>query len=120
MLSSKSAVKKQKNRNHIVAKKARKQKVYESCGNIFKDIGKGDDEANNLLMRSKLMVEIEQNIKGRGWTQAKAAKAIGVAQPRVAELFAGRIDLFTLDTLIKYLNKLDREVTLSVHKRDVA
>jgi predicted XRE-type DNA-binding protein len=66
------------------------------------------------------MIEIEKNIKDKGWTQAKAAETIGVAQPRIAELFAGRIDLFTLDTLIKYLNKLGREVTIAVQKRHVA
>ena len=120
MLNSKNTTKKPKNRNHGVTKKVHKREVYESCGNVFKDMGKSDDEANNLLMRSRLMVEIEQSIKGRGWTQAKAAKVIGVAQPRIAELFADRIDLFTIDTLIKYLNKLGKEVTLTIQKKDAA
>jgi predicted XRE-type DNA-binding protein len=93
---------------------------YESCGNVFKDMGKSDEEATNLLMRSKLMMEIEQTIKARSWTQVHAAKVIGVAQPRIAELFASRIDLFTVDTLIKYVNKLGKEVTLTVKNSEVA
>jgi len=121
MLNSKSVVKKRKIGNKTVGKKIHKREVYESCGNVFKDMGKSDDEANNLLMRSRLMIEIEQTIKDRNWTQSRAAKVIGVAQPRVAELVSGRIDLFTLDTLIKYLNKLGKEITLTVQKKkDVA
>jgi predicted XRE-type DNA-binding protein len=87
---------------------------YESCGNVFKDIGIPDEEATYLLMRGTLMIEIEQTIRARGWTQAHAAKVIGVAQPRIAELFSSRVDLFSIDTLIKYLYKLGREVTINV------
>lgn len=97
-----------------------KREVYESCGNVFRDMGKSEEEAANLLMRSKLMIAIEETIKAKGWTQAHAAKIIGVSQPRIAELFASRIDLFTLDTLIRYLKKLGKEVTLTVKDSEVA
>jgi predicted XRE-type DNA-binding protein len=92
---------------------------YESSGNVFKDLGKSDVEANNLFMRSKLMIAIKKIIKANGWTQAQAAKEIGVARPRIAELCSGRIDLFTLDTLIKYLNKLGKQVTLTIKDCEV-
>src|SRR5208283_4218983 len=93
---------------------------YVSSGNVFKDMGKSEEEANNLYMRSTLMIAIEEIISERGWTQAEAAKVIGVARPRIAELCASRIDLFTLDTLVKYLNKLGKQVTLSIRDNDVA
>lgn len=101
-------------------RKRYKREVYKSSGNIFKDMGKSDEEATNLLMRSMLMIEIEEAIRDRAWTQTQAAKFLGVAQPRIAELFASRIDLFTLDTLIKYLNKLGKQVTLTVQDGKVA
>ena len=66
------------------------------------------------------MIEIEETIKSKGLTQAQAAKITGVAQPRIAELFSSRIDLFTLDTLVKYLNKLGKEVTITVVDGEVA
>jgi predicted XRE-type DNA-binding protein len=101
-------------------KKRHSVKAFESSGNVFKDMGKGDDEANNLLLRSDLMIAIERIIKDQGWTQARAAKLMGLAQPRIAELCSGRIDLFTIDTLIKYLNKLGKEVTINIHNSKVA
>jgi predicted XRE-type DNA-binding protein len=93
---------------------------FESSGNAFKDMGKSDDEADNVLMRSTLMIAIEEIISEHGWTQAEAAKVIGVARPRIAELCGSRIDLFTIDTLVKYLNKLGKKVTLTIADRDVA
>lgn len=93
---------------------------YESSDNVFRDMGKSDAEANNLFMRSMLMMAIEEIVAERGWTQAEAAKEIGVARPRIAELQASRIDLFTLDTLVKYLNKLGKHVTLSIRDSEVA
>jgi predicted XRE-type DNA-binding protein len=66
------------------------------------------------------MISIEKIIDDRGWTQAEAAKVIGVARPRIAELFASRIDLFGLDTLVKYLNKLGKQVEITIRDRDVA
>lgn len=95
-------------------------KCYESSGNIFKDMGKSESEAGNLQMRSQLMIAIEDIITERGWTQVQAAKVIGVARPRIAELFASRIDLFGLDTLVKYLHKLGKRVNLRVEEREIA
>jgi len=122
MPNSKSSSRKQTNRKptNQTAVKRYEREVYESRGNVFKDMGKSDEVSANLLMRSKLMIEIEETIKSKGLTQAQAAKIIGVAQPRVAELFSSRIDLFTLDTLVKYLNKLGKEVTITVVDGEVA
>jgi len=121
MPNSKSSSKKQTNQKRTNrAVKQYEREVYESNGNVFKDMGKRDDVSVNLLMRSKLMIEIEEAVKSNGLTQAQAAKIIGVAQPRIAELFASRIDLFTLDTLVKYLNKLGKKVTITVADGEVA
>jgi predicted XRE-type DNA-binding protein len=118
MVKSKTSARKQTSRSpRRTSTKLDEEKViefYESCGNVFKDMGIPDEEATYLLIRSDLMIEIEKIIRARGWTQAHAAKVIGVAQPRIAELFSSRIDLFSIDTLIKYLYKLGREVTIDV------
>jgi predicted XRE-type DNA-binding protein len=122
MVKSKTTVNKQqsKQQNRISSRRTVQLKedvvveFYECSDNVFKDMGIPDEEATYLVMRSDLMIEIEKTIKSRGWTQAHAAKIIGVAQPRIAELFSSRIDLFSIDTLIKYLYKLGREVTINV------
>jgi predicted XRE-type DNA-binding protein len=57
-------------------------------------------EAENMRLRSALMMALERHIKARGWTQAEAARRLGVTQPRISDLVRGRITLFGLDSLV--------------------
>src|ERR1700733_4267857 len=81
-------------------------KIERSSGNVFKDIGFSDAEAESLLIRCDLMLEVEKIIEERGWTQEKAAKVLGIAQPRISELINGKMERFTVDTLLQYLSML--------------
>jgi predicted XRE-type DNA-binding protein len=78
-------------------------KITPSSGNVFADLGFSEEEAEHLRLRSTLMIEIRKLIEGRGLTQAEAAKLFGVTQPRISNLVRGRIDLFSLDTLVGML-----------------
>lgn len=86
--------------------------VRRSRGNLFKELGFAAHEAQHLLVRSNLMVRLEQEITNRGLTQAAAAKRLGVSQPRVSNLRRGRIDLFSSDALIDMLARLGVRVRL--------
>lgn len=77
-----------------------------STGNVFKDVGFSTEEAEHLRVRAELMVALEKAIAKRGLTQTQAAKLLGVTQPRVSDLLRGRIDLFSVDTLIDMLARL--------------
>ncbi|MDR1990250.1 MAG: XRE family transcriptional regulator [Acidobacteriaceae bacterium] len=57
-------------------------------------------EAENMKLRSALMMALEQRITSAGLSQAQAAKLFGVTQPRVSDLLRGKINLFSVDTLI--------------------
>ncbi len=46
------------------------------------------------------MVELAELIRRQGWTQKQAALKLGVTQPRISDLTRGKIDLFSLDTLM--------------------
>ena len=67
-----------------------------------------------MHMRAQLMLEIEFILKTRRMTQVQAADLLGVSQPRVSNLLQGRIDKFTLGTLVNWLSKLGRRVELVV------
>jgi predicted XRE-type DNA-binding protein len=95
-------------------------KFVEGSDNVFRDLGFDEVEAVNLMARTKLMIAIEMTIKDRGLTQAQAAKIFGVGQPRVSDLFKGKIDRFTVDMLMTWLAKLGKQVTISVDDEDVA
>lgn len=91
-----------------------------SSGNVFIDLGLPEHEAINIVARLELMFQIERIIKDRGWTQQEAAKILGIRQPRVCELVAGRSEKFTIDMLMKLLARLGKEVKLTVKDKEVA
>jgi predicted XRE-type DNA-binding protein len=57
-------------------------------------------EAASMKARSALMMALAEVIRERGMTQGEAAALFGVTQPRVSDLMRGKINLFSLDTLI--------------------
>jgi predicted XRE-type DNA-binding protein len=93
----------------------------ESSGNVFVDLGYPEAEAINIVARLQLMMQIEGIIKEHGWTQEQAAKILGLRQPRVSELMSSRSEKFTIDMLMKLLNRLGKQVVLTVEdKTEVA
>jgi predicted XRE-type DNA-binding protein len=83
-----------------------KLKVTRSTGNVFRDLGFPPDEAEHLRVRSDLLIQLQKAIRARGLKQAQAAKLLDVTQPRVSDLMRGRLDLFSVDTLIDMLARL--------------
>ncbi len=93
-----------------------KLKIEESSGNVFFDIGFGIVEAENLRLRSSLMIRIEEYVKQSGLTQTKAAQALGVTKLRLNQLLKGKIKLFTLDALVNMLSQAGMRVNMTVKK----
>ncbi len=83
-----------------------KMKRTRSSGNVFRDLGFSPDEAEYLRVRAELMANLQKVITARGLKQAEAAELLGVTQPRISDLMRGRIDLFSIDTLIDMLARL--------------
>ncbi len=92
----------------------------EGSGNVFEDIGFSKEQAINLLVRADLMIEIRRIIRGNGWSQRKAAKELGVAQPRIAEIMGLKIDCFSVDALLKYLDKLGQKISFDIKPKEAA
>lgn len=89
-------------------------KIEKSTGNIFRDIGFSPEEAASLRIRSELMLKLSEILKQRELTQAAAAKLMGVTQPRVSDLVRGKIDLFSIDTLIDMISRAGGQVRIAV------
>lgn len=89
-------------------------RVQPSSGNVFSDLGFGPEEAQNLKLRADLMIELTKLIEVRGLTQAAAAKLLGVTQPRVSDLVRGKIDRFSVDTLVEMLGHAGASVSFVV------
>lgn len=81
---------------------------------VLKQHGYRNDEAMIIIMRLQLIKIIRAEILRRNWSQREAAKILGVAQPRIAEISVLATEKFSVETLIKYLLRLDLKTSLSV------
>jgi predicted XRE-type DNA-binding protein len=79
-------------------------------GAVSRDLGVSAEESEHLVVRAELLTQLQQTLAGRGLTQARAAMLLRVTQPRVSDLLRGRIDLFSTDSLIDMLARLDVHV----------
>ena len=95
--------------------------IQDSSGNVFTDLGFGPEEAQNQRIRSDLMIEISKLIETRGLTQTAAAELLQVTQPRISDLVRGKIDRFSVDSLIEMLGHFGANVSFVIrHGRHVA
>ncbi len=85
-------------------------------GSVWDAIEKDPAKAENLKLRSSLMVALKRHIEREGLSQTEAAKVFGVTQPRISNLMRGKIELFGLDMLVNMLAAAGLRVTLRVKK----
>ena len=77
-------------------------------------------QAASMRARSELMMNLTEVIRERGMTQGDAAALFGVTQPRISDLMRGKINLFSLDTLIDMAATAGMRPTVKVSKPKVA
>lgn len=91
-------------------------KITKGSGNVFRDLGFPEGEAQNLLLRTDLIIKIEQLIKKSGLIQSEAAKVLGITQPRINDLLKDRIEKFSLDALVNIVARAGMEVKMTIRK----
>jgi len=90
-------------------------RVTLSSGNVFADLGFANPEEE--LLKAKLVREICGTIKRRKLTQTKAAVLLGLKQPDVSALVTGRVGKFSIERLVRCLDRLDYKVELVVRRK---
>ena len=75
----------------------RKTKRFASVWEAIEDT---PAEAENMKLRSILMMALKDHIARTKMSQGDAAELFGVTQPRVSDLIRGKINLFGLDALV--------------------
>ncbi|AEK61911.1 helix-turn-helix domain-containing protein [Collimonas fungivorans] len=73
------------------------KKQYSSVWDAIEDT---PEEAENMKLRSSLMMALKAHLERTCLSQAQAAKLFGVTQPRISDLMRGKINLFGLDALV--------------------
>lgn len=73
-------------------------------------------QAASMKARSALMIELQEYIKTSGMTQKQAADQFGVTQPRISDLVRGKIELFSLESLVDMATAAGMKVELRLKK----
>ena len=91
-----------------------------SSGNVFADLGLA--EAEEHLIKAGLVSKIDRILRQRGLTQAAAAEAMCINQPKVSAMLAGQFRGYSVERLMRFLVALgqDVEIVVKPKKRGLA
>jgi predicted XRE-type DNA-binding protein len=95
--------------------KRKRSRVSLSSGNVFVDLNLPD--AQERQTKVQLAVAINRELAAREWSQAEAAEVLGINQPKVSALQKYRLEGFSVERLMLFLNALGNDVAISIKKR---
>jgi predicted XRE-type DNA-binding protein len=93
-----------------------RSKTNRRSTDVFADLGFTPAEAENLRIRSAMMRALIDFVRKNKLTQVRAARLLGVSQPRISDLMRGKINLFSIDNLVNLLAAGGLRVELKVKK----
>ncbi len=91
-----------------------KEQIVRGTDNVFLDLGLPDAKERQTKLR--LAFAINQIIEKRKLTQANAAGALGLPQPKVSLLSRYKLDGFSVERLMTFLTLLDQDVEISIKR----
>jgi len=92
-----------------------KPQYQRSSGNIYKDLGFPNSE--EMQAKADLASSILSIIDKRKWTQQEAAEILKTTQSKVSLLARGQFSGFSVERLIKFLNRLNQDVEIVIRDR---
>ena len=72
-------------------------------------------EAENMKVRSALMMQLNQHLEQIPGTDAEKAARLGITRPRYSDLKHGRIQKFSIDALVGYASAAGLHVHLELN-----
>ena len=82
--------------------------------NIFEDLGFPHQEAEHLIIRADLVLQIRRHIQAQQWTTEQASIRCNTSIDRIEALLQGKIGEFTIEQLITLLSRVGMKVRLEV------
>ena len=89
--------------------------VVQSSGNVFADLCLRD--AGEKRTRVRLAVAVNQIIESRRLSQTAAARVLDINQPKISALVNYRLEGFSVERLMNFLNALGRDVEIVIRKK---
>jgi predicted XRE-type DNA-binding protein len=98
--------------------KSKNSVVTASSGNVFADLGLPN--AEELGTKVRLAASVNAILARRKLTQAAAAKALGVNQPKVSALKGYKLEGFSVERLMHFATLLQHDVVIEIRPRTTA
>jgi predicted XRE-type DNA-binding protein len=98
-------------RQRVEAKRA----ITRGTTNVFADLGYADAEERQTKLR--LAYAINQLVAERRLTQADAASALGINQPKVSALQRYKLEGFSVERLMTFLTALGQDIEIVIRKK---
>jgi predicted XRE-type DNA-binding protein len=89
--------------------------IIEGTGDVFADLGFAD--AADRQTKTRLARAVNAILKARRYRQVEAAAVLGIPQPKVSSLVNYRLDHFSVEKLMTFLNALDQDVEIVIRPR---
>jgi predicted XRE-type DNA-binding protein len=83
-------------------------------GDVLDDLGLSRGELVELKVKTDLWRDLVAHIQPLSLTQKELAQRLGVHQPEVSHLLAGKLSKFSVGTLIQFAVKMDLGVQVKV------
>ncbi|HEV2987270.1 MAG TPA: helix-turn-helix transcriptional regulator [Candidatus Angelobacter sp.] len=98
-----------------MAKETNESTILKSSGNVFVDLGLKNAQERQIKVH--LAVTLTQIIRDHHLSQVAAAKALGINQPKISALLNYKLDGFSVERLMQFLNALDQDIEIVVRKK---
>jgi predicted XRE-type DNA-binding protein len=72
------------------------------------------EQSATMTLRSDVMIAITQKVRSWNTTQQRAARRLGITQPRLNDLLQGKINKFSLDALLTVASRARLKVKIDV------
>lgn len=91
--------------------------VERSSGNVYADLGL--DDAENLKMKTGLVIEIRKAVLKLNLSQVEAAKRMGISQPKVSDMMRGNLSHVSERKLMDCLTRLGYNIEIKVRPTEL-
>jgi len=86
----------------------------QTFANVWDALEDSPEDAANMTMRSNVMATLNETVRGWNLPQAQAARRLGITQTRLNDLLRGKINKFSLDTLLTLAMRAGLKVKIEV------
>ncbi|MFZ3354204.1 MAG: helix-turn-helix transcriptional regulator [Xanthobacteraceae bacterium] len=93
----------------------RRANVHVGSGNVFADLGLPD--AEDMLLKSTIVIELRRLIAQRKLTQTAAAKLIGIGQADLSRILRGQFRGCSEAKLMRMLTAFGQDVEITTRPR---